>query len=87
MKHIEGYRTEFLKIVNTLVQNGHSFWTISCCQHSYACYAGFYNVTTQKVPSLTGSTVAQAIERFVFNDERVVIIDNDPWPSNQPCAF
>lgn len=87
MNFIEGYRTEYLNVVNTLVENGHSYWTIGCCQHSYACFADFYNVTSQKVPQMTGSTVAEAIDRFVFKNERVVIIDKDPWPANQPCAF
>jgi uracil DNA glycosylase len=73
--------------VDKLVLGGHSIWTISCCQHSYACYGGFYNVSAQKVPPVTGSTVAQAIERFVFDNERVVLVDQDPWPKNQACAF
>lgn len=68
MTFIEGYRVEYLKIVTKLIENNHSIWTISCCQHSYACYAGFYNVTTQKVPQLTGTTVADAIDRFVFSN-------------------
>ena len=65
----------------------HSIWTISCCEHSYACYGNFYNVSRQKVPQLTGSTVADAIDRFVFHRERVVIVDEQTWPGNEPCAF
>lgn len=54
MKNINNYRTEFLKDVNNLVNAGHSIWTIACCQHSYACYQPFYNVSAQKVPGVTG---------------------------------
>jgi hypothetical protein len=58
MMHIEGYRNQFMKDVKVLVEAGHSIWTIACCQHSYACFGDFYNVSSQKVPGLTGSTVA-----------------------------
>ena len=87
MNNIEHYRSVYMKTVDTLVEAGHSIWTMACCQHSYACYQPFYNVSTQKVPELTGATVAEAIDRFVFHDERVVIVDQKPSPNNEPCAF
>lgn len=61
LKNIENYRNQFLKIVDTLMGEKHSIWTIGCSEHSYACYGGFYNVEAQKVPQLTGSTVAAAV--------------------------
>lgn len=87
MELIEHYRASYQQTAATLVEHGHSLWTISCCQHSYACYAGFYNVSAQKVPQLVGSTVADAIERFVFGNERVVAVDQVDWPANEPCAY
>ena len=68
MKYIEHYRSEYMEIVGELMSKNHSIWTIGCCQHSYACYGDFYNVSQQKIPQLTGSTVAEAIDRFVFGN-------------------
>ena len=50
-----------MKFVDKLVNNGHSIWTIACCQHSYACFSRGYDVENQKVPEQTGATVAKAI--------------------------
>ena len=87
MNFINGYRNKFIQDIQQLIKHNHSIWTISCCQHSYACYHNFYNVSSQKIPENTGSTVAEAIDRFVFHNERVVLVDQDPWPKNEPCAF
>jgi len=46
-----------LKIVSKLKENGHSFWTIACCRHSYACYKELYNEPSQRVQMLSGLTV------------------------------
>jgi hypothetical protein len=62
-------------------------WTIACGQHSYACYQNFYDVPQQKIPMHTGATVRDAIDRFVFGGERVVLVDQGPWPMNAPCAY
>ena len=84
---IQDYRREWMKIVAQLTSQNHSIWTIACCYHSYACWGDYYNNQSQKVPGVTGSTVAEAIDSFVFKDQRVVLVDADPWPSNKPCAF
>jgi hypothetical protein len=68
--------------VDVLVKAGHSIWTIACCYHSYACWQQYYDVDAQRVPAMSGATVAEAIERFVFGGERVVIIDRNSWPAN-----
>jgi hypothetical protein len=76
-----------MSIVEKLVAAGHSIWTIACCQHSYACYDNFYNVDEQRVPPLTGLIVAQAIEKFVFDNERVILVDEGPGPRTKSALF
>ncbi len=39
MSVIESYRRQYLAFVNIFMQfSKNSVWTISCCEHSYACY-------------------------------------------------
>jgi hypothetical protein len=67
LKFIEVYRKEYLSFVSNFMQFAkNSAWTISCCTHSYACYGERYDVPEQKVPSITGLTVKDAIDLFVF---------------------
>ena len=78
----------YLKFVENFVHFSTSnIWTISCCAHSYACYGWRYDAPELKVPAETGDTVQQAIDRFVFNNERVVMVDQVNWPNNAPCAY
>lgn len=65
-----------MKIVKTLTENKHSFWTIACCRHSYACYKELYNVPAQKIPMLVGASVEDAVNRFVFEGETVLNVDS-----------
>ena len=88
MGWIEAYRSAYMKFVeNFLHFSTSNIWTIACCAHSYACYGWRYDVPEQKVPGDTGATVREAIDRFVFNDERVVMVDRVDWPNNAPCAY
>ena len=89
MSSIEGYRSEYLKIVEQLTkgEKKNSIWTISCCQHSYACYADFYNVEQQRVPERIGMNVKDAVEEYVFGSGKVGAFDQVPWPFNAACAF
>jgi hypothetical protein len=68
MDRIEVYRREYLRVVDMLMKDkmNHSIWTISCCQHSYACFGDFYDVPAQKIPTVTGVTVRNVVERYVF---------------------
>jgi hypothetical protein len=52
-----------------------SVWTISCCEHSYACYRERYDVPELRVPGKTGISPKEAIDRFVFDGERISSID------------
>lgn len=84
---IEAYRKEYYDFINFYMQfSKNNVWTISCCSHSYACYGERYDVPEQRVPGVTGLTVKEAIDRFVFEDARVASIDTVSWPNNQPCA-
>lgn len=63
-----------------------SVWTISCCAHSFACYEERYENNLVKIPAVEGLTVKDAVEGFVFDDQRISSIDQVPWPYNVPCA-
>jgi len=52
----------------------------------YACLNAFYNSELNKVPFSTGNTVKNAIEQFVFGNERVINYDVEAWPANIGCA-
>ena len=36
---------------------------------------------------MNGDAIEDAVNRFVFDRQRVLDIDYYPWPSNEPCAF
>ena len=88
MKHIEKYRGSYRQTVQKFlsVNNELSVWSISCSQHVYAYYEGFYDRPHQKIRTTTGKTVRDVIEAFVLRDERNVIIDEIAWPGNSGCA-
>jgi len=46
-----------------------------------------YNVDEQKIPMRIGLTVKDAIDKFVFENERISSIDKVNWPNNVPCAY
>lgn len=88
MAYIEKYRTSYLKTVNNFLEINQelSVWSISCAQHVYACWKGFYDDPMQKIPTTTGKTVKDVVEAFVLRDERSVVIDEVAWPGNTGCA-
>lgn len=64
-----------------------SVWTISCSTHMYLQYDNFYDSPNQKIPGDTGLTLREAVEKFVFDGERIFIVDSVAWPGNKRCAY
>lgn len=63
-----------------------SSWTIGCSQHGYSYEKQFYNSDTERVPAKSGVTIKQALNAFVFGQQRVHAEEEYPWPSNSGCA-
>lgn len=40
-----------------------------------------------KVPEGKGLNVKNAVEKFVFDNEKITSIDIIPWPLNKACAY
>ena len=54
---IESYRRQYLAFINIFMQFAkNSVWTISCCEHSYACYKYRYDVPELRAPANGGIT-------------------------------
>ena len=49
-------------------------------------FDAFYESPNEKVPETKGLTMQEAIYSFVFENNKVVQIDTDPWPKNGACA-
>lgn len=64
-----------------------NIWSIACSNHVYACLDNFYDVNEQRVPGNIGNKVRDAIRKFVFDKTRIVDIDAEAWPANNPCAY
>ena len=69
-----------------VINDDYSFWSIACSNHVYACLNDFYDSSNQKVPGKNGFTVHDAIEAFVFKNQRVLAVDTSGWPANSGCA-
>ena len=76
-----------MDLVEKLIFKKMSVWTIACSAHSYACYGYRYDVDGQRIPGRIGLTVREGIDRFVFNEEQVMLVDQVNWPKNEPCAY
>lgn len=87
MQVVEGYRLYYLQFLNKLLERGHNIWTISCCWHATSEFDKFYESPLQKVPQTRGNTMQEAVYSFVFENNKVVDIDVDPWPMNAACAY
>lgn len=67
MKCINEYQRKFKAFIkNFLSERKNSAWTIGCSQHVYTPLKQYFDSPNQKVPSLTGLTIKQAIYKFVF---------------------
>jgi hypothetical protein len=53
----------------------------------YVQFNDFYDSPNQKVPGETGYTLREAVERFVFEEKRIYMVDSVAWPGNTPCAY
>ena len=66
-----------------LHEERNSVWAISCANHCYGQQTRFYNSALQKV---NNDTVKAAVESFVFDQKRIVDLDDLPWPHNVGCS-
>jgi hypothetical protein len=60
-------------------------WTIACSGAEYSTFN--YDKEGSLVPPITGETPRAAVERFVLQNQKVVIIDAVSWPDNGKCAY
>ena len=88
MDYIEDYRQAYRDLLYRWITKNQyvSVWSIACSQHVYAAYNDFYDSPHQKIPALTGKTVKDAINSYVFENKLTIIYDEDGWPSNTGCA-
>ena len=84
MEYIERYHQKFRDIMEyyTMVSR-HSAWTIGCSNHGYTFEDQDYNNPKQAV---NGMTVKQAVESFVFENQRIMQLEQNDWPANTGCA-
>jgi hypothetical protein len=54
-----------------LMKSTNSAWTIGCSSHGYSFEKKYFDTETERVPTKTGLTIRQAINAFVFEDQRV----------------
>ena len=88
LAYIEGYRSKLLEYFNNfLMFSKNSVWAISCVHHTFIFNDTFYSNQREKAPATNGITLRQACESFMFNQSKIVNIDLDPWPHNEPCAY
>lgn len=59
-----------------------SFWTISCSADNFN---QFFNSAIERIPKEIGLTVKDAMDSFV-GGSRVLSVDDEDWPGNQPCS-
>lgn len=52
-----------------------SLWAIACSGHGYGASDSHYENSKERVPEDKGLTVRDAVDRFVFNNERIQSID------------
>ena len=85
MTYIETYRAKFKTYISYFLNiEKNSAWTIGCSNHVYPIYDMFYNDEKEEVK---GIKLKDALERFVFNEERVIEVESEPWPANTGCAY
>ena len=67
---------------------GHSVWSNACAWHGSIGVNAMYYSDKQRA-SVGGKklTIQEAVEKFVFENERIVEIDEYTWPYNTACAF
>lgn len=87
LKIIEGYRDYYMNYLKRITLLGHNVWSIACSWHAVMLFDDFYESPLQKVPMESGSTMQEAIFKYVFEGTKVIDIDLSPWPSNTPCAY
>lgn len=87
LRVVEDYRQYYMNYLQRITSLGHNVWSIACSWHAVALFDNFYESPLQKVPMESGSTMQEAIYRYVFAGGKVVDIDLLPWPSNAPCAY
>ena len=63
MGHIEAYRQSFLNFANKFLNfsENNNLWAISCSHHGYGFRGEFYDNEGQRVPSVTGLTLKEAV--------------------------
>ena len=76
-----------MKFLEQVLERGHNVWSISCSWHATALFDKFYESPLQKVPEEIGLTMQEAAFKFIFEREKIVSIDVEPWPSNKACAY
>ena len=75
-------------VLGELAKKGHSIWSNACSWHGIAADSEIYDNWRVKAPFYgRRRTAKQAVEDFVFKDQRIMDIDQFPWPSNRMCAF
>ena len=75
-------------VLRELAKQGHSIWSNACSWHGIAIDSEIYDNWRVKAPFYgRRRTAKQAVEDFVFKDQKVMDIDQFPWPSNRLCAF
>ena len=64
-----------------------SLWSTACSKHCWIPFKNAWENDKETVPMESEHTVRDAVERFVFNQQRVTYGDEVKWPGNKPCAY
>lgn len=85
---VELYRTQLLSAIREFsLKKSFGVWAPSCIQHGFI---GSSSLTSPsyKIPTNTGTTIADALKKFLANPESGdhIYIDTDGWPSNKGCS-
>ena len=75
-------------VLGELAKQGHSIWSNACSWHTVTVLSKIYDNWRVKAPFYgRRRTAKQAVEDFVFKNQKIMDIDRFPLPSNRLCAF
>ena len=81
-------RASFLEnVISPIAEKGHSVWSNACTWHGIIMRNDQYYSENQRTASGEKLTIQEAVEKFVFDNEKIVEIDEYTWPFNTGCAF